>query len=245
MTDLATIPDVVEAHLCIACPMLRPGEKPRRPNTMPVCDGCRTRTRDDLGGIPADYATLPAGLEPGRGGQERGGLGFGSRLPAALGPLDLLGPGSMVLTEVAWTYPSDQLGSPPPLVLLHWWSLDWVTVRDMRETPPVPVMDDLVGWLLNRLDWAMDNHHAVDEFAADVSHMARTVRAVSQAGTKGEPAGRCPRQQPDRAQRCGAKLTVDPYVDRITCPRCGASWDQKTGGWLRLRGAQLEMEETA
>jgi hypothetical protein len=95
----------------------------------------------------------------------------------------------------------------------------------------------LVGWLLVRLDWACDEHPAVDDFAAEVRDIAHQVHAAARTGSSGTKVGRCPAVLRDDS-RCGATLRADPYLDRITCPRCSTEWNRNTGGWLRLRGEQ-------
>jgi hypothetical protein len=233
--------------LCTLCAALRPNLERRPPNQPPVCDGCRTRVDTDLAELPAAYNALPDWLVPGRTGAQRA-IGFESRPPLSIQPLSLIGPGSVVISTQGWFKPDDQIGLPPPVTLLHYWTLDWITTRGQRETPPPRTIDDLVRWLLHRLEWAYVNHPDIARFAADVNATARTVRAAAQANTtKGEPAGSCPHiikdsrhQNPDRV--CGAPLHVDPYVTKIKCERCGTVWDRLTGGWFTLRGQQAEQQ---
>jgi hypothetical protein len=227
-----------EEHLCIVCPALHPNGDPHHPNTMPVCDGCRARVHRDLTGLPAAYAALPAMLRAGRVNDGRGAA-FGSRLPVNLGALDLLGPGSATLTAIGWA--ELQIGHLPPLTLLETWAANWIDVRDMGEHQPNATVAELAGWLLVRLEWAMDHHPAVDEFAADIAAVTRSVWVVSQYGRpKGESAGRCPTATRD-GPRCNTRLTVDPYVDQISCGKCGSTWDRRKGEWLKLRGQQIGM----
>lgn len=230
---------MTDERLCIVCPALHPQGQPRHPRTMPVCDGCRAAVLRDLTGLPDGYAQLRGVLAPGQAGKGRGAPGFGSRMPANLGALDLLGPGAPLLSEIGWA--ETQLGHLPPLVLLDQWAANWVELRDMGESQPNATVVELVAWLVNRLDWALDNHPAVDEFAGDMSVLARSLRIVGQRDEPlGEFAGRCPMVMRDK-QRCGTRLYVDPYVDQISCRRCGSTWDRRKGEWVKLRGQQLGM----
>jgi hypothetical protein len=220
--------------LCITCPKLRPADKPRLPNARPVCDGCREHIRRDLRELPDAYAQVADALEPGRHGTQRMSTAFSSRLPTALAALNLLGPGSLDAP-----YDRDQIGDHPPLYLLDQWVINWRHTRAMLEHHPPATMTAITTWLLNRLDWALDRHPAADDFAADLTRITRTVRAVTQTGhTRGEDAGLCPATTRDDT-RCGTRLRVDPYADVITCGRCGTSWHRRRGDWLRLRGEQL------
>lgn len=228
--------------LCVCCAVLRTADKPRTPTQPPVCDGCRERVRGELEALPDAYAQVPSNLEPGRSSGARA-IGFESRPPLAVGALNLLGPGALYLSEQGWG--ETQIGELPPLVLLDQWAANWIDVRDMRETQPDPIMTTLVTWLLLRLDWAMDHHPAIDEFATTLVDIGRSVRTVNRTGERrGEPAGRCPMMQRDETP-CGMKLFVDPYLDYITCGRCGTTWNRRKREWMKLRAAQMVIEEAA
>jgi hypothetical protein len=239
--DELTDPRVEETteHRCITCPRLRPTHPPRRPNAMPVCDGCRDRVHRELKELTDAYAAIA--LEPGRHGTERMSTAFGPRLPAALGALNLLGPGSL---DAPYTVDDrgvpDQVGELPALYLLDQWVIDWRHTRDMHEHMPDPTMSAITRWLLDRLDWAFTHHAAVDDFAHDLSRITIAVRAITQTSQyRGEDAGKCPALTRDETP-CGTQLRVDPYTDVIACHRCGTSWHRRKGDWLRLRGAQVE-----
>jgi hypothetical protein len=114
----------------------------------------------------------------------------------------------------------------------------------MREHQPGADLTSIVGWLSNRLDWAFGNHPAIDEFARELKEMTKALKAIAREHDKGESAGRCPAKLRDET-RCNTRLTVDPYINTITCRRCGTSWDRRRQGWVMLKSAQTEWEEAA
>ncbi len=227
--------------ICIVCPTIRADHPPRTPNNPPVCDGCRERIEGELTDMPAAYANVE--VTPGRGGGEASRMkGFESTPPLNIHALSLIAHGSLRPSTDGTRLPQDQLGVVPPVDTLWWWVEDWIEVRAMREHMPAADIVSLTRWLLNRLDWAMDSHNAVDEFARDVVACGRALRGVLQSGERrGEPAGRCPAVTRSET-RCGTRLYVDPYVDQICCTRCGTTWDRGKGDWVRLSALQAEME---
>lgn len=68
----------------------------------------------------------------------------------------------------------DQIGHLSVATELEFWVIDWIGVRTRHEHRPEPLVGTLVRWLNVRLDWAGDEHPAVNEFAADM----RSLRAV-------------------------------------------------------------------
>lgn len=204
--------------LCITCAVFRPKGNPRRPNRPMVCDGDRQALSGFLVDLPPLYIALDQFLEPGTVGGERRSGAFESRLPMNVTVFSLLGPG---------------LGTP--LGLMGTWAADWAGIR--RETQPDAGMFSLCAWLIDRLDWACDEHDAVDEFAADLKHMLGVIKAVT-GKERGEKVGRCPQRLGD-GTRCDTQLYVDPYVDTIVCSRCRMEWKRKAGQWMHLRGQQL------
>jgi len=222
------------ALLCVCCPVLRPKGRPRRPNTPQVCDGCRERLSGDLSGLPETYALVDA--DPVRGTSEIRSREYESRPPLNIAALSLLGRGSVIPSTDGRHWPQDQLGTVPPLDLLGWWVEDWITTRAMREQMPAMVMTTVTTWLSLRLDWACDQHLAIDEFAQDVRQLASQLRpfAGKDGGTR---VGNCPRAYGD--DRCNTPLYVDPYVNEIRCTRCKQTWRRQDGEWMHLRAQQL------
>lgn len=132
---------------------------------------------------------------------------------------------------------NDQVGHLPTATELDWWVRDWA--GRLGHHLPNPNVTTMVGWLLNRLDDAIDHHPAIDEFAADIHRLLRTLRGVARSAQyRGDKVGRCPMLLRDDTY-CATQLYADPYLDRITCSRCGTSWDRVK--WLALRAAQDEM----
>lgn len=208
---------MTEPVLCVCCSVLRrlrPDQNPRRPNVGMVCDSCRERMTADLASIPDDYAALD--LERGRGEQGRLTGGFESSPPLNISALSLLGP-----------------GQDTPLARLEGWVWDWA---GRLEQEPTTGMYPVCGWLSARLDWACNDHPAVDEFAQDVKDIAAVLRS-HRGRDRGERVGNCPRQVGE--QRCNTPLYVDPYVDEIQCTRCRQKWKRRAGEWMHLRAQQI------
>jgi hypothetical protein len=72
----------------------------------------------------------------------------------------------------------DQTGHQPVAVVLDLWVRDWQETRARREGLPVPTVPELVRWLRHWLEWACDEHPAVDEFAAEVRETLAALRGV-------------------------------------------------------------------
>jgi len=223
-------------HLCVCCPRLRPQHDPRHYDQAHVCEGCRARMAQDLADLPEHYARLVDVLEPARlGGPKVSGTPSRS-LGIALEPLNLLSPAGPWGT-VRDNY-GDQHGPLPPLVVLDQWVADWIDTRDQSEHMPAATMESLTAWLGNRLDWACRHHPAVDDYAGEVSAIARTVALVARADRgRGEPVGKCPVRLRNET-RCGTILRVDPYADVIACHRCGSTWHRRRSEYLKLAAAQ-------
>ena len=132
---------------------------------------------DELG-FPRDPVAfhLPAGPVPGATSQPRVS---GSR-DTVLANRYVEGAGGTVNPTGR---PDDQLGDPPPAVLLGSWCCDWADARDMAEKVPYTV-EGLAWWLSNRLSWALEHHGAMAEFYGEVGDLH--ARLWSEAG-RGEP----------------------------------------------------------
>ncbi len=165
---------------CIVCPALRAGRPPRTPNNPPVCGGCRERVRGDLLWLPDAYAVLPLQFPPNGSASERVSGSREAPLPIRVDPLDLDLPARQANpTAAARLHPEDQIGHLSVATTLDSWVRDWRAVRDMRELGPEPTVPNLVAWLANRLDWALDNHPAADEFADEITSLARVLRRTN------------------------------------------------------------------
>lgn len=208
---------------CLCCPVLRRHSTPRRPNRPNVCDGCRERLQRDLAAISTAY--YDDEYQPVRGTSEILTRVFESKPPLDLTELSLRG---------------DGFGTPRAILS----TLCRAAAEDLELGElPADNIREMVGWLGRHLQQLCDEHMAVDEFARDIRQVAGELHVYErQAAKAGERVGRCPRQRYDDGDPCGAPLACDPYDSRITCPRCGTSWDRDAGGWVKLRAAQLERE---
>lgn len=208
--------------LCIVCPVFRPRSDPREPRRPYVCDGCRKRLAADLAAIGPAYADLdPA---PVRSSSEILTRVFESKPPLNLNELSprLSGYGT----------PRSILGT-----------LCRIVAEDLTLDLPPDSITLMCEWLGLHLDRLCDEHPAVDDLARDIRQIAGELHVYERAADKtGERVGRCPRTRYDDGDPCAAPLACDPFDSRITCPRCGASWDRDAGGWVKLRAAQLERE---
>ena len=226
-------------HLCVI-------DQRRQYERAAVCNGCRTWLDRTLVEIVELYALLPANLLP---GQAHGQRVSGSReapLPLRVDPLDL-----MMRANVATVYEPpcnctefrrpecrrghphlDQVGLQPVATVLDSWCRDWADVRDMHETLPTPTVVQLTAWLGNRLEWACDDHPAVDEFAAEMRRLRGGLAAVVGVKSDRVYVGPCPIT--DDKGTCGAALTADPYLDIIRCPRCDTMWSRDKWLWLGM-----------
>lgn len=230
---------------CVVCPVY--GRQPREVERPMVCEGDRERLRTDLAEIIDLVALTPARIqiEPGNG-------------PKVSGTRER--PAPLNLTALGVEAPryhrglrsdgsihgnvDDQIGIPQPVVTLDQWVTDWIDIRGRDEWAPPANLHEIVRWLDLRLDWACDEHPAIDEFATEVRDTVRHLRGITRDRERGESAGRCPARLRDDS-RCDARLSVDPYVDKIQCPRCGSSWNRRDQGWLRLRAEQDSWESEA
>lgn len=208
--------------LCVTCPVLRSKSSPRKPNRPYVCDGCRQRLAADLAAIGPAYADLdPA---PVRGTSEILSRAFGPSYPLNLDELSPLLAG--------YGTPRSILGT-----------LCRIVAEDLTLDLPPDSVTLMAEWLGLHLTRICDEHPAVDDLARDIRQIAGELHVYERAADKaGQRVGRCPRTRYDDGDPCNTPLACDPYDTRITCPRCGTSWDRDAGGWVKLRAAQLERE---
>jgi hypothetical protein len=223
----------------------------KREAERPVCDPCRRGLADDLRALVDAYAmlvvgevldgandpvsqTLPAGTV--RSGS-RGAPVTGSReapVPVNLDVVDLTlaaGPGTIYdpLGDLA----AMQVGLIPVATVLDQWVRDWRDIRDRGEHLPVPTVVTLAGWLYDRLDWACDEHHAVDEFAAEIRAVVRACnRAIGNTPARPEVLVGVPCATPE----CDGLLVHDTGSKyRVECGSCGRLWtDEEYIEWTRI-----------
>lgn len=160
---------------------------------------------------------LPAGggpsgfrLGPITGSRER-------RLPINEDAADLTGPvragGLAVLDE-------DAVGHVSVASVLDFWVEDWRTWRSAGERRPSPTVPEIVRWLLDRLDDAMDHSPSVDEFFHAVRRLYGALKAqLGQVDIpdykRGVPCRNC----------LALTLVHQPGSDRIECGSCDALLD--------------------
>jgi hypothetical protein len=226
-------------HLCVVCAR-RPFERAQ------VCNGDRLWLDRTLVEIVELYALLPANLMP---GQRHGQRVSGSReapLPLRVDPLDLSMPARTAAVheppctctefrrpECRRGHPHlDQFGQISVASVLDSWCRDWADVRDIHETLPKPTVVELTTWLSNRLDWACDDHLAIDEFAGEMRRLRGGLAAVVGIKSDRVYVGKCP--VTDDKGTCGAALTADPDLDIIRCPRCDTMWSRDKWLWLGM-----------
>lgn len=220
---------VLYATLCVICGR-------REPRAGLVCDADFSRVRADLAEIPDLHADLPAALIPERGA---GQAVTGSReapLPIRLDVVDLALPARHAPVRDWW---QDQTGYLSVATVLDSWALDWLGTRAQGECRPEPRVQTLAGWLDARLPWACDYHHAVDEFARDLSDLTAALRAIVGEATDREYLGPCPVMRAS-GHPCGGRLSGSPWVEVVECPRCSTRWERRK--WLLL-GAAIQQQQ--
>lgn len=210
----------LHAETCVICTR-------RPPEWGMVCSGCKVGMRQDLQQLITEYALLDA--TPGASTSQRVSGTRTAPLPLRVDVLNLVGPGSAHVTDPH----GDQEGDLPPLVWLEQWVRDWRDVRGQGEHLPSATMTELVGWIDKRLDWAADEHPAVDDFAAELGKQVRTLRGANRSGD--EPEGRrlgpCS-QILDDGRPCGTMVYLVERLAFITCRGCGAEWHRRSLAWL-------------
>ena len=208
----------LRAETCVIC-------QRRPPEWSLGCTGCKSRMRDQLRELVDEYALLDA--RPTGGAGERVSGTRAAPLPVRVDVLNLVGPGSPAVTaeiDPATGRPyDDQVGELPTLVWLEQWCRDWRDARGQGEQLPEPTITGMTRWLDRRLDWAADEHPAVDEFAAELGKALRLLRGVNRAGDRPESMfiGYCPADATDGP--CGEPLYANTRYAVIVC-RCGAEW---------------------
>lgn len=177
-----------------------------------VHEACLGALDSRLQRIPVLYAELAVALEP---GSSAGARVSGTRtllLPLRLEPLSLQCRGGIVS-------------------ILGTWESDWRDRRGLVADHYTDREQLLAGrahlahvteFLRTHLDWAVQHHPAVDEFATEVADIVGACRAALGDVLGHMRIGRCPAQLGTRT--CGRVLYADPYADSIRCDRCGAEW---------------------
>ena len=71
----------------------------------------------------------------------------------------------------------DQVGDPSVASVLDSWARDWQTYA--WALLPDPTVSSLSQWLTERLEWACDQHPAVDDFASELRELTSRVRSAA------------------------------------------------------------------
>lgn len=145
------------------------------------------------------------------------------RLPIAVDPTDLLMPARAGSVAVhAGPYAADQVGHLSVATVLDFWCRDWADLRGeglpplrtARERSPAGL---LARWLSDRLDWALQHHPALDEFAHDVSDLLGALFGAVNGGRV------VPKPMEADCPRCGWAALFQPFSEAdIECgnPDC-------------------------
>jgi hypothetical protein len=122
---------------------------------------------------------LPTGpiAGPGAGGHVGGSKD--PPVPISVNDADLLASARVLhLTDLRKVYDGrypehheDQVGHLSVAAVLDGWVRDWRDLRNRGEGLPEPSVPTLCNWLQNRIEWACDEHPAVDEFAGELGKL--------------------------------------------------------------------------
>lgn len=163
---------------CILCPTVDREGNPREKNwpaeRSQACTGHAERLYRALEVAPWQTAILSAA--PGSNtGQARVSGSAEPPLGVRVSVLNLMGPAN---TGTVHDEYGDQNGTVSVATVLDMWCSDWADLRGKGEQRPVPTVDRLAEWLSKRLDWALAEHPALEDFAHDLH---RTIAALKAA----------------------------------------------------------------
>lgn len=151
-----------------------------------ICTTHLTRTANTLAEVVAMHARLVTVLVPPTStGAPRVSGTPPSSAPLNLDAWDLLAAGNPRPVHDEW---HDQTGNPSVSTVLWLWAQDWRETRAQRETQPDPDVPSLAKWLANRLEWAAEEHPAVDEFIRELGGLyGRLLAVLGETERKAEP----------------------------------------------------------
>lgn len=170
-----------------------------------TCEGHRERMDRGLEVIPWQWTILSAAPKTGKG-QARVSGSSEQSLGVSIPVLDLIGPARPGTVHDTF---GDQTGMASVATILDSWCTDWAHLRGRGEARPLPTVPRLAEWLAKRLDWAVREHPALDDFASDLH---RTVAALRSAN--------------------GDLPVEDDHKDGIECPRCDLMSLYDTGDFI-------------
>ncbi len=170
-----------------------------------ACSGHFERMQRALEVIPWQWSILSAAPKAGKGGARVSGSAEQS-LGVSIPALDLMGPANTGAVTDAY---GDQAGMVSAATVLDSWASDWIILRGKGETRPLPTVARLAEWLAKRLDWAVREHPALNDFAADLHRTTAALRAAN-----------------------GDVPAPDEHRDGIECPRCDRMALYDTGDFI-------------
>lgn len=181
-----------------------------------VCDRCRIGEVRRLGEIGTLYALLPAALEAN---------------PVVVIDLTYPATGGAHATVTIHEAPEydDQHGVINAAATLDSWAREWASTLRATDLPKVPTVPRLARWLQTWLPIACDSHPAIDDYAAEIRHLAAGMRrAINRDLTPMRYEAPCP--------YCGTKtLRREAGGDWIECggrDGCGRLWGEDEYGLL-------------
>lgn len=198
---------------------------------------------DDTGDFdgPMVYDVLPLTAGPVRA-PTRGAQVTGSReapVPVQLDVVDLTaaarqpnptrGPG--YYPRSLW--PEDQVGHQPVATRLDQWVRDWISYTGCPgDHLPEPTVPALAAWLGVRVDWACDEHPAIQEFVAEMRGLVAAIRRA--LGDRPQYPELCDGVPCSRCDAVGALYRQPNSSYRAECGACGKlytedEWDRWTG----------------
>jgi hypothetical protein len=216
-------------------------------NGTQTCEGHHERLARALEVIPWQWSILSAAPKTGKGGARVSGSSEQS-LGVSVPVLDLMGPAN---SGTVHDVHGDQVGMVSVASILDGWVADWVDTRGKGETRPVSTVGRLTDWLAKRLDWAVREHPALEDFAADIR---RTVAALKAAN------GDLPQEDVHKdgieCARCDlmALYEVDDFIEcdegnggcgKLLTPSEYAQWVELKGFFLRATICCPDCGETA
>lgn len=197
-------------------------ERDVRPGTRAVREGA------EIVRVPAmadPVANLwPAGPMAGASTGPRAGGTRERSLPIRVDPTDLLARprhGSLLVAGRS-PWPDDQVGHLGAAAVLDFWVRDWADLRG-EGLPPLQAAGErspaglLARWLADRLDWALREHPALDEFAGDVSRLLGALWGLAGHGTAR------PKLMEAECPSCGLLALTQPFPEayiECDCGRC-------------------------
>lgn len=236
---------MTEERLCVLCPTR--GRRPDHYEQPQACPGCRVWLAGVLRDIADTYPDLADQLQPRRGGGQRVAGSREAPVPLVLDVVDLTGdarPASIAVRyRNGWSVlggDPDQIGHLSVATELEFWVTDWALMRGKSEGLPEPTVASLARWLSDRLDWAMDQHPAIDEFAAALTRVHGAVRAYVPRVVQEHERPPTQRAEP-RTAPCPACDMVSlwwwPSEERVRCDTDGcnrAMTEDEYTAWCRL-----------